>query len=94
MDAELQEWVALGLVALVAGACLAWRRRRKAGSCGDCASAGPAPKETVVRFYRRVPRHDDGAPGGGKSRTGQAAEKGPARGGEGSQGRRGSRTGD
>jgi LPXTG-motif cell wall-anchored protein len=55
MDAELQEWLALGVVALVAAGYLAYRRRRKAGSCGDCASAGPPPKENVVRFYRRVP---------------------------------------
>lgn len=62
MGAELQEWVALGVVALVAGAYLAWRRRRKAGSCGDCASAGPPPKETVVRFYRRAPSRGDTPP--------------------------------
>jgi LPXTG-motif cell wall-anchored protein len=59
MDAELQEWLALAVVALVAGAYLFHRRRRKAGSCGDCASASPRPKETVVRFYRRAPSRDD-----------------------------------
>ena len=79
MDAELQEWVALGVVALVAGAYLAWRRRRKAGSCGDCASAGPTPKEQVVRFYRREPRADGSASGSGRPRAGQDAGNPPAR---------------
>lgn len=54
MDAALQEWLALGFVTLVAGALVAYRRRRKAGGCGDCASTGKPPRETVVRFHRRV----------------------------------------
>jgi hypothetical protein len=78
MDAELQEWLALGVVALVAGTYVAWRRRRKAGSCGDCASAGPPRQEQVVRFYRRAPGPDGSASGSGRSRTGQVAENPPA----------------
>jgi hypothetical protein len=54
MTAQLQEWVALAFVAAVVALYVYWRRRRPANSCGDCASAGPPPKENVVRFYRRV----------------------------------------
>jgi|CXWL01.1.fsa_nt_gi hypothetical protein len=54
----IQELIALGIVALVAGRLLwrRWFRARaggKAGACGDCASSGPPPKEAPVRFYRR-----------------------------------------
>jgi len=54
----IQEIIALGIVALVAGHLL-WRRwfRARAGSkavaCGDCASAGPPPQEATVHFYRK-----------------------------------------
>jgi len=62
----IQELIALGIVALVAGRLL-WRRfaqrdaltkpgskpSSKAGACGDCASAGPPPKEATVRFYKK-----------------------------------------
>lgn len=59
---DLQELIALGIVALVAGRLLwtRWARRHapgrpaaKSGDCGDCAAAGPPPKESTVRFYRR-----------------------------------------
>jgi len=54
---DIQEVIALGIVALVAGRLLwkRWARRQAArsGDCGDCAAAGPAPKEATVRFYRR-----------------------------------------
>ena len=56
----IQEIIALGIVALVVWR-LIWRRRnssRKAGACGDCASSGPPPKESTVRFYRRQPDSD------------------------------------
>lgn len=59
---DIQELIALGIVALVVGR-LVWTRwpRRKAagkpaaktGDCGDCSSAGPPPKEATVHFYRR-----------------------------------------
>ena len=59
----IQELIALGIVALVAGRLL-WRQwtKRTAGggnaakssACGDCSSAAPPPKEAPVRFYRRV----------------------------------------
>jgi ABC-type nickel/cobalt efflux system permease component RcnA len=55
---DIQEVIAVGIVALVAG-WLLWRRfgkRRdgaKTGDCGDCAAAGPAPKEATVHFYRK-----------------------------------------
>jgi hypothetical protein len=59
---DLQEVIALGIVALVVGRLL-WRRwaRRvpaakpagKSGACSDCTAAGPPPKETTVHFYRR-----------------------------------------
>ena len=62
----VQELIALGIVALVAGRLL-WRRwaqrdaRAKPGgqlsikssACGGCASAGPPPKEATVRFYKK-----------------------------------------
>lgn len=59
---DIQESIALGIVALVAGRLLwrRWARRKgqapatgKAGACTDCAAAGPAPKEATVHFYRR-----------------------------------------
>ena len=59
---DLQELIALGIVALVAGRLIwkRWARRNvagkpaaKSGDCGDCAAAGPPPKEATVRFYRR-----------------------------------------
>jgi hypothetical protein len=63
---DIQELIALGIVALVAGRLLwrRWARRNaltkaggqlssKASACGDCASAGPPPKEAPVRFYRK-----------------------------------------
>jgi len=55
---DIQEVIALGIVALVAGRLL-WSRfgRRRAGAktgdCGDCAAAGPAPKEATVHFHRK-----------------------------------------
>jgi hypothetical protein len=59
---DIQEFVALGIVALVAGRLL-WKRRARRQSagtsagrssdCGDCAAPGPPPKEATVRFYRR-----------------------------------------
>ena len=59
---DIQELIALGIVALVAGRLL-WKRWRpgnargkpggKSGDCGDCAASGPPPKEATVRFYRR-----------------------------------------
>lgn len=73
---DIQEAIALGIVALVAGRLL-WRRfgRRKspaqagskAGACSDCASAGPPPKETTIHFYRRreAGRPADGSGGDG-----------------------------
>lgn len=56
---DIQELIALGIVALVAGTAL-WRRLRRkpgaaAGSCGDCAGSGPPPAESTMRFYRRNP---------------------------------------
>lgn len=56
MNAGLQEWLALGLVALIVVVYLVARRRRPAGSCGDCASAAPPAKETVIRFHPRSKR--------------------------------------
>lgn len=61
---DLQEMLALGIVALVAGLYWYRRRRRPSGSCGDCASAGPPPAESTVRFYRRNPA--SGSPDGEK----------------------------
>lgn len=58
----IQELIALGVVALVAGRLLwrQWTKRTgrggttaKSGACGDCSSATPPPKEAPVRFYRR-----------------------------------------
>ena len=60
----IQESIALGIVALVAGRLLwrQWTKRTARGSnaakssaCGDCSSAAPPPKEAPVRFYRRLP---------------------------------------
>jgi hypothetical protein len=53
----IQEIIALGIVALVVGRYVRrrWFGGRKAargGDCGDCASSGPPPKESPVRFYR------------------------------------------
>ena len=62
---DLQETIALGIVALVAGL-FAWRRlapgarRRPAGGSG-CEGCGPGtspPGEATVHFYRR--RNDEG----------------------------------
>ena len=59
---DLQEVIAVGIVALVAGRLLwkRWARRNaagtpaaKSGDCGDCAAAGPPPQEATVYFYRR-----------------------------------------
>ena len=59
----IQELIALGIVALVAGRLLwrQWTKRTarggnaaKAGACGDCSSAAPPPKEAPVSFYRRL----------------------------------------
>jgi hypothetical protein len=58
MAAEFQELLALLIVAVVAGLYWVRRRRRKAGSCGDCAGpadTGGSRDEKVVRFYRRGP---------------------------------------
>ena len=55
---DIQEIVALGIVALVAGR-LAWKRwarwkaTGKAGACGDCSPATPSRGEATVHFYRR-----------------------------------------
>jgi hypothetical protein len=70
---DLQEAVALAIVALVAGV-LAWRRlvprsqRRPSGGTG-CDGCGPRttpPGEATVRFYRR--QNDEG-PARGPSQT-------------------------
>lgn len=63
---DMQEAIALGIVAVVAGRLLwgFWARRKstpqaggkaggKAGDCGDCTAAGPPQKEATVHFYRR-----------------------------------------
>ncbi|MBL8201771.1 MAG: hypothetical protein JNK40_12425 [Chromatiales bacterium] len=69
---DIQELIALGIVALVAGRLLwkRWARRHSAGKpgaksadCGDCAAAGPAPKEATVRFYRRPKAEPPGQDG-------------------------------
>ncbi len=66
---DMQELVALGIVALVAGRLLwkRWMRRKtpassgaKSGDCGDCAASSPPPKEATVHFYRR--RNDEAPP--------------------------------
>jgi hypothetical protein len=55
---DIQEVIAVGIVALVAGRLL-WRRfgkrpaGAKTGDCGDCAASGPAPKEATVHFHRK-----------------------------------------
>ncbi len=62
---DIQEVIALGIVALVAGRWI-WRRRMrrqapgKSGDCSNCASSSPPPKETTVHFYRR--RNDETPP--------------------------------
>lgn len=68
---DLQELIALGIVALVAGRLL-WKRwagrtvagepAAKTGDCGDCSSADPPPKEATVHFYRR--RNEEGPASG------------------------------
>jgi hypothetical protein len=66
---DIQEIIALGIVAVVAG-WLLWKRRLrrnappKTGSCGDCVQQGPPPKEATLRFYRRRNAEDpaSGAP--------------------------------
>ncbi|MEO7386196.1 MAG: hypothetical protein ABIX37_04605 [Gammaproteobacteria bacterium] len=65
---DMQEIIALAIVALVAGVWI-WRKvsqrnsrtraTSKAGACGDCTSSGPPPKEATVRFYRK--RNDGNA---------------------------------
>lgn len=58
---DMQEVVALGVVALVAGRFIwkRWGRRNTpgkgtpSGDCGNCAASAPPPKEATVRFYRR-----------------------------------------
>jgi hypothetical protein len=51
---EVQELVAILIVAIVA-ARLAWRLRKKPpGSCSGCASAPAEEKEKTVRFYKRI----------------------------------------
>jgi hypothetical protein len=57
--AELQEVLALGVVALVVALAL-WRRARRrrarpAPGCSGCEAPAAKPKETVPRFYRRKP---------------------------------------
>jgi hypothetical protein len=63
-----QEFIALGIVALVAGRLLwrRWTRRatgRTAGVCSNCDSAGPPPKEATMRLYRRRPNAEGPASG-------------------------------
>lgn len=57
MSADLQELLALGVVAVVAGAALwrYWRRRKAAPGCDGCGKASAAPKEAPLRFHRRRP---------------------------------------
>jgi hypothetical protein len=54
---DVQEWLALGIVAACVGALVIQRRRRPATGCGDCASKGAAPAEQVLHFR---PRRRDG----------------------------------
>jgi hypothetical protein len=59
---DIQEVIALGIVAAVAGRLL-WRRWAhgkpqgktvaKPGVCGDCTAAEPPKRESTVHFYRR-----------------------------------------
>ena len=68
----IQEIIALGIVALVAGR-LVWRRwaarqdaargGTQSGACGNCAAAGPPPKEATVHFFRRRPNAEGPASG-------------------------------
>jgi len=65
---DVQELIALGIVALVAGRLL-WRRlgpsarrRRTAGACDGCGPVNPPRKEATIRFYRR--RNDEGPASG------------------------------
>lgn len=55
---DLQEVLALGVVALVVGLAL-WRRSKRrtkaAGSCGNCDAPAAKSKEATLRFYRRKP---------------------------------------
>ena len=74
---DIQEAIALGIVAVVAGRLL-WRRWArgkgpartggKTGDCGDCAKSGPPQKESTVHFYRR---RDAGPP------TDRSSDDGP-----------------
>jgi hypothetical protein len=52
---DIQEIIALLIVAGVAAVYIYRRRDRKAGTCGDCANAAPPKKESIIRFYRRRP---------------------------------------
>jgi len=54
----IQEIIALAIVALVVGLYVRrrWFGRRKlsgGADCGGCASSGPPPKESPLRFYRK-----------------------------------------
>jgi hypothetical protein len=56
--ADVQEVIAIGIVALVVGIAIWRRRRRSAGSasgCGNCDTPQTKPKEAPLRFYRRRP---------------------------------------
>lgn len=54
---DIQELIALGIVALVAGRLIyryvVRRNVARRSACGDCASAGPPKPEATVHFYRR-----------------------------------------
>lgn len=55
---DVQEIVALGIVALVVGVAIWRRRKRSAGSapgCSSCDTPQKSPKEAPLRFYRRRP---------------------------------------
>ena len=70
----VQELIAIGIVALVAGRLLwrRWERRaagRTAGACSNCDSAGPPPKEATLRFYRRPPNAEGPASGAPEKQT-------------------------
>ncbi len=68
----IQEFIALGIVALVAGR-MVWRRwatqrgatrtGAQSGACGNCAAAGPPPKEATVHFFRRREKEEGPASG-------------------------------
>lgn len=55
---DVQEILALGIVALVVGLAL-WRRRKRAAraapGCSNCDNPPAKPKEAPLRFYRRRP---------------------------------------